>query len=91
MSIKYTEVLQIVGSNNLYWSEDEGKYLLLSTEETRELVNKCMDSGVIEVSDIVKIIRAYEDILSGSAIFRNFLNGDLTVRVTDGEIYWTNN
>jgi hypothetical protein len=86
---RYSDIIQALGPNNLQWSEDEQKYLLLSHLETLELVNKCVDSGVKETDDIMVVVRAYEDMLTAQIIFRNFLNGDLNLRVVDKEMLWS--
>jgi len=87
--LKPTEALQLIGKGNLNWSEDEGRYVLLSFEETKEIVNRCVDAGLETTEDIMKIVRLYEDSIALNILFRNFLNNDITVKVEDGQVLWT--
>jgi len=89
--LKSTEAIQILGIGNLNWNEDENKYNLLSFEETREVVNKCVDCGLLETEDIMVVVRSYEDCVSNNILFRGFLNGDLKVMVKDGQVLWAKN
>ena len=91
MSLNSQEAIQLIGKGNLNWSEDENKYLLLSFEETREIVNRCVDSGLTETEDIMVVVRKYEDTIANNILFRKFINGDLKVRIENEEVFWALN
>lgn len=91
MSLNSQEAIQLIGKDNLHWSEDENKYILLSFEETREIVNRCVDSGITETNDIMSVIRKYEQAISNTILFRKFINGDLNAIIEDEEVFWALN
>lgn len=91
MSLNSQEAIQLIGKDNLHWSEDEGMYILLSFEETREIVNRCVDSGITEMDEIMIIVRKYEQTISNTILFRKFINGDLNARIENEEVFWALN
>jgi hypothetical protein len=91
MSLNSQEAIQLIGKDNLHWSEDENRYILLSFDETWEIINRCVDSGITETEDIVLVIRKYEQTISNTILFRKFINGELNARIEDEEVFWAVN
>ena len=88
MQLNKQVALQLLGKDSINWSEMEGEYHLLSDKETEELVNCCVDSGMTKDDDIMKVVRLYEDSITLSILFRNFLNGDIVAKIEDGQVMW---
>ena len=63
--------------DDLYWNDEEQKYVLLSEEEYHAVLQSCMDSGFTAMQDIMKAIRWAEKVRASQLM----LNGVLSKRI----------
>lgn len=78
---------KLLPADDLYWSEEEGKYIALSPDEIDDIVHKAFDNGFTEEDEIIKILSWATTVRVGELLFKNFLKGQIAIRdiAKDGE------
>lgn len=78
--MRYKDIINnIIPADDLYWDEEEGRYVSISPEETREIITACLVSGVTELSDVYKFVQWCGYIRVGEILIKNFISGSLKV------------
>ena len=88
MNNKYVETVKSLNVQNLQWSNFLKRHMILSDGEAFEIMDKCFNAG-IEGDDVIEVIREYENTIAAQIVFRNFLNGDLNLKMVDKEMLWS--
>lgn len=70
---------ELVPADELHWDADSGSYRILSKEQTDELIEACLVSGVDRPADISKVVKEYEMVRGGTLLFDQFLSGKVAV------------
>lgn len=84
--MRYKEVINnLIPADDLHWDEEEKRYVSLSADETRDIVERCILMGMTEISDVHKFVQWCGYIRVGEILMRNFLSGSLRVTGFDPE------
>lgn len=75
----------IIPADDLHWCEEEGKYVSLAREEIDEIVSSCLNQGITELKDIMKVIQWCGSIRVGNILWKNFLSGSVRITGFEGE------
>jgi hypothetical protein len=90
MSDVYRDSLNnIIAADDLYWSEIEKKYTALSTEELDSILLNCVDQGIHDENDMLKIVSWATNARVGALLLKNFLENKVKITVDEeGEAYF---
>lgn len=78
---------KIIPADDLYWDEEENKFIALSYEEIDDIISSCYASGIESEDDIMSVVKWCTDTRVGQLLMKNFLNGSVRITSvdTDGE------
>jgi len=90
MSDVYRDSLNnIIAADDLYWNEIEKKYTALSMEELDSILLNCVDQGIHDENDMLKIVSWATNARVGALLLKNFLENKVKIRVDEeGETYF---
>jgi hypothetical protein len=84
--MQYKHIINnLIPADDLHWDEEEKRYASLSGEETQEIINKCIEIGLVDFPDIYKFVQWCGYVRIGQILFKNFLSGSLKVNGFDEE------
>lgn len=69
----------LIPADDLHWCEEEGKYVSLSSEETTEIIARCMEQGMTSLEDVYKFVSWCGVVRVGELLWKNYLGGGLRV------------
>ena len=76
----------LIKIDDLYWNEDEGKYVVLSEKKIKKILKRCMDQRIDNLDDIMVVIKWVELIETGNLLLKSWLKGQIDINgVTGGE------
>lgn len=75
----------IIPADDLHWCEEEQKYVSLARDEVDEIVAACLNQGISELKDIMKVISWCGNIRIGNVLWKNFLYGSVDITGFEGE------
>jgi len=77
----YKDIINnVIPADDLHWDPVENKYVSLSEEETKDIVNACIQQGITELDEVFAMVSWCGAIRIGQILWKNFLQG--TVKVT---------
>jgi hypothetical protein len=90
MSDVYRDSLNnIIAADDLYWNEIEKKYTALSMEELDSILLNCVDQGIHDENDMLKIVSWATNARVGALLLKNFLENKVKITVDEeGETYF---
>jgi hypothetical protein len=90
MSDIYRDSLNnIIAADDLYWNEIEKKYTALSMEELDSILLNCVDQGIHDENDMLKIVSWATNARVGALLLKNFLENKVKITVDEeGETYF---
>lgn len=68
-------VNDLVPVDELHWDPKTGMYNILSHGQTEEIIEACLRIGMKSHSEILKVVKEYETVMSGVMLFNQFLSG----------------
>ena len=77
------ELNNLLPFDELHWNEEEGKFVALSEEKMDALIDKCLESGVEDLSEVLKVIRWAEKITVGQILLKRLIRGEIVVGTSD--------
>lgn len=78
--MQYKDVINnIIPADDLHWDGEEKRYVSISPEETQEIIEACLKSGITELPEVYKFVQWCGYIRVGEILIKNFLAGSLTV------------
>lgn len=84
--MEYKHIINnLIPADDLHWDEIENKYVSLSSEETQEIITKCVENGIDNISDVYKFVQWCGYIRVGQILLKNFMSGSLSVSGFDSE------
>ncbi len=75
----------IIPADDLFWDKEEKRYTSISEEETKEIVSKCVQNGMHDLSEIYKFVQWCGYIRIGQLLIKHFMLGSLKVTGFDSE------
>jgi len=69
----------IIPADDLHWDKVDNKYVSLSEKETQEIIAACLDQGMIEITDVCKVVQWCGYVRIGQILWRNFLQGSISI------------
>lgn len=86
VAMQYKNIVnKLIPADDLHWDEAESRYASLSGEETEEIIMKCLEAGMSEISDINKFVQWCGFVRIGQILMKNFMSGSLKVTGFDHE------
>lgn len=82
----YKQVINnIIPADDLHWDEEDKRYVSLSSEETQEIITRCIEEGMTDLQDVYKFVQWCGFVRVGQILMKNFLSGSLSVSGFDEE------
>jgi len=75
----------LIPADDLHWDEEDQRYVSLSSEETQEIINRCIEEGMQDLQDVYKFVQWCGFVRVGEILMKNFLSGSLSVSGFDEE------
>jgi hypothetical protein len=75
----------IIPADDLHWDKTEKKYVSLSEDEIKDIVNACMEQGITELDGVFKMIAWCGSIRVGNLLWKNFLKGAVKITGFDND------
>jgi hypothetical protein len=75
----------IVPADDLHWDESENRYVSLSEDETKKIINACIEQGMTELDDVFKVVSWCGNVRIGNLLWKNFLLGSVKIAGFEGE------
>lgn len=69
----------LIPADDLHWCDEDQKYVSLSDKEINEIIMRCIEQGMTDLSDVHKVIQWCGIIRVGQLLWKNFLAGSLTI------------
>lgn len=86
MARMYKDIINnVIPADDLHWDEQEKKYVSLSENETKEIINACIAQGITELDDVFGIVSWCGAIRVGQILWKNFLLGSVKITGFNGE------
>ncbi|NCX76976.1 MAG: hypothetical protein EBX09_08100 [Actinobacteria bacterium] len=76
---------KIIPADDLFWSDEENKFVALSSDEIDSIISRCMASAITEENDIMAVINWCTSNRVGEILMRNFLNGTIAIQTVDSD------
>lgn len=73
----------LIPADDLHWCTEEQKYVSLSDKEINEIIMRCLDQGMSDLSDVHKVVQWCGIIRVGQLLWKNFLSGSLKITSFD--------
>lgn len=70
---------KLIAADDLHWNEHENKYVAISHEQLKEIIFKCVEQGIVETNEIVKMTDWATNIILGNILLKNFLTGSVNL------------
>ena len=84
--MEYKHIINnLIPADDLHWDEQENRYVSISGDETQEIITKCVENGMTEISDVYKFVQWCGYIRVGQILLKNFMSGSLLVSGFDSE------
>jgi hypothetical protein len=78
--MSYNDLINnLIPADDLHWCKEEQKYVSLSEDEINDVILRCVEQGISDISDIHKMIQWCGAIRIGQLLWKNFLLGSLNV------------
>ena len=82
----YKDIINnIIPADDLHWCEEDGKYVSLSRDEVDDIIASCVNRGMVDLKDIMKVIHWCGNIRVGQILWKNFLSGSVDIAGFDGD------
>lgn len=75
----------IIPADDLHWDESEKKYVSLSEDETKDIINACIEQGMTDLDKVFKMVSWCGHVRVGNLLWKNFLLGSVKITGFDGE------
>jgi len=63
---------KLIAADDLYWDEYEGRYIVHSKEEIDSILTSCIENGISNQSDIIKIVNWCTSVRVGNLLMKGF-------------------
>jgi len=70
---------KILPADDLYWNEVEQKYVAISSKQLKDVILKCVEQGIVETKDIVKMTDWVTNLNVANILLKNFLKGSINL------------
>lgn len=70
---------KILPADDLYWNEVEQKYVAISSKQLKDVILKCVEQGILETKDIVKMTDWVTNLNVANILLKNFLKGSINL------------
>jgi hypothetical protein len=74
---------KLIAADDLYWDEYEGRYIVHSKEEIDSILTSCIENGISNQSDIIKIVNWCTSVRVGNLLMKGFLAGKILILGVD--------
>lgn len=74
-------VSEFIPFDELYWNEDEQKYIALSDDEIQLIVLNAYNAGYTEVEQIVEIVSYLNQMKVDGMLYNRFIKGHINISV----------
>jgi hypothetical protein len=75
----------LIPADDLHWDDEDQRYVSLSTEETQDIINRCIEEGLTDLKDVYMFVQWCGYVRIGQILMKNFLSGSLSVNGFDHE------
>lgn len=69
----------LIPADNLYWDEDENRYVSLSKEQSFEIINACIEQGMHDLEDVCKVVSWCGNIRIAEILKEGFISGRVKI------------
>jgi hypothetical protein len=76
-------VNELIPADSLHWSEDDGKFVVLSGKEIDKILIACYQNGMEDFDEMMKMIRWAEQIRTGNKLLNEFIKQNVAVTIID--------
>lgn len=81
----YKDIINnVIPADDLHWDPVENKYVSLSEEETKDIINACIQQGITELDEVFAVVSWCGNIRVGHILWKNFLGGSVKISGFDG-------
>jgi len=70
---------KILPADDLHWNEVEQKYVAISSKQLKDVILKCVEQGIVETKDIVKMTDWVTNLNVANILLKNFLKGSINL------------
>lgn len=70
---------KIIPADDLHWCEEEKRYIPISMEDIDKIIINCVNQGITDMDDIIKVIRWAEVVNVGNILLKNLLSDKVAV------------
>jgi hypothetical protein len=76
---------EIIRNDDLYWCEDDKKFVPLSPTEIDNFIMMCAVCGIKSTEGVTRVIRWAEQIRIGELMFKGIMDKRLGIRLEEGK------
>jgi hypothetical protein len=69
----------LIPADDLHWDDNQKRYVSLSDEETNQIVSACLNQGMSELDDVLKVVAWCGHVRIGQILFKNFIMGSVEI------------
>lgn len=70
---------KIIPADDLYWDKQDGKYIAHSPEEIDSILMSCIENGITDQSEIMKVFNWCTSVRIGELLMKGFLAGKVNI------------
>ena len=74
-----SELNNLVPFDNLHWDSESNSNQILSPSDLDNVIKACMNAGLEDSKDILKVVREYENTRCGELMFDQFFAGRISI------------
>lgn len=69
----------LIPADNLYWDDEEKRYVSLSKEQSYEIIEACVQHGINDLQDVCKVVSWCGNIRIAEILKQGFLAGNVEI------------
>ena len=70
---------KLIPADDLYWDNEEGKYIAHSAEEIDSILRSCIENDITDQSEIIKVFNWCTSVRIGELLMKGFLAGKIGI------------
>jgi hypothetical protein len=70
---------KLIPADDLYWDKHDGKYIAHSEEEINSILTLCLENGITDQSEIMKVFNWCTSVRVGELLMKGFLAGKILI------------